>query len=177
MLGVYMSNNLIDKHKPKYASPKARINLLPPEEIIPGEKYAFTVNLADTYKDKDQYVMAYRWFLQKYVKPNARFTMHFELSKMGRLHMHGYIIFKDGKSIAQFYFNLNDMQQKCSMEIDTISDAKKWQEYCIKQHLVIGEFIDEYVVDEKMIKKEKPIHLRDQFVDTLEDFKDHNLSD
>jgi hypothetical protein len=52
-----------------------------------------------------------------------------EISRNGRIHMHGYIKFK---SIAIFYLKLPRLLKRCTIEIDTITDLEKWEEYCTK---------------------------------------------
>lgn len=86
-----------------------------------------------------------------------------EISKGGRLHFHGYIVFKD--ILSFFLHNVERLQNNFTYEIDEINDLGKWHYYTIKQShmwpkkqlkIVIDEKVHDklHMVSEKKVKKE-----------------------
>ena len=115
--------------KPKYQPPRHSantklINVPAPEDIQLDTWYTCTINLADTYDDIDQTIQAYRYFLYKYIKPSVWFKFNPELSKVGRFHLHGRILFVEKIDIITFYLKLKYIAKEAALEIDTIKDEK-----------------------------------------------------
>lgn len=92
--------------------------------MSPEVVYAFTLCLADDgggpIGSRVSHTMA---FLAKYIR-HCHYRLYPEISKVGRLHYHGYIWFNSYEEI--FQFNLNTMavithDKSCDIEIDTIN--------------------------------------------------------
>lgn len=112
-------------------------NVIAPEDILLNTMYTFTISWSDHYQywgenlriDKNYLASAK---LLHDIKPE--FFLNMEVSKNGRLHWHGYILFKDYDSVRDFYVNsLYKIEMKAIMEIDTITDIQKWEDYIVKQ--------------------------------------------
>lgn len=64
-----------------------------------------------------------------------------ELGAYGSWHFHGCIMFKD---VLKFYvYDLPKLKKHGALEIDTIEDEDKWEEYCDKEQHLIGAFLQE----------------------------------
>lgn len=99
------------------------MKLLPFEKMSPNIKYAFTLNVAsDGGGNLGERVANYIAFCKKYMQ-HCKFIIYPEISKIGRLHYHGYIWFSTYEDI--FLFNMNVMpllatEKYGDIEIDTI---------------------------------------------------------
>jgi len=164
------------KHSPRYQplNPKL-INVLVPEKVLLDTWYTCTINLADTYDDINQTIQAYRYFLYKYIKPYVWFKFNPEISKLGRFHLHGRIMFNEQIDIVLFYMNLKYISKEAAMEIDEIKDEKIWEDYCIKQKHIMGPYMlsikKDYELTHENIKRETSVHLRDIFTESIEDYE------
>lgn len=129
-----------------------RWNAPKPEEIEEGEIYSFSYNpkaqpqLApinhldafhgDNLKDfvKEEFVDLFKRLR------NCEIDSRLEVSKNGRFHVHGTIKIKN---IIKFYStDLRRLQARGSYEIDTIEDMSEWNDYVIKQSLLMDIFCD-----------------------------------
>lgn len=152
-------------------------NLIEPEKIEIEKWYTCTINLADCYEGIDQTVQAYKYFLYKYIKPYMWFKFNPEVSKKGRFHLHGRIMFNYYYDILKFYLRIPEMMKECAMEIDEITDSKVWEEYCEKQYHHMTAYLHdhdpklEYELTHENIKKVSSVHLRDIFIESFEDYE------
>lgn len=107
------------------------------EKIEVGTKYAFTISPQKDFGlvGIDYYTKAMGYMAMKINKlSNCDIFIYPELSKLGRLHFHGWI-----KIIHVLYFYLTDIKVLCdigSFEIDTISEPDKWLTYVTKQNKI-----------------------------------------
>jgi hypothetical protein len=71
----------------------------------------------------------------KVLKKFCDVKLYSEISRNGRLHCHGWIKFKDFKSVMLFYTNVVEEYKRVYgfIEIDTIKDMQVWKTYCTKQ--------------------------------------------
>lgn len=119
-----------------YKSPHKGIKL---EDFNIGEEYAITLNIqSNDYKTIER--KAYEYLRELAQLKYCDYKMYWELSALGRLHLHGYLKIpfddeeeelKDGinnKSklrLANFFaYDMCHLTSKFSFEIDTISDNK-----------------------------------------------------
>jgi len=122
---------------------KKNTSILAPEEVNKDTLYTFSLNPDDDHqfwKENNslqrelKFTDFWRKFLERYLTPVAQYDIHLEVSRLGRLHFHGTIQFKD---IKEFYlYTLHWMLHICQIEIDTIKDPLVWKEYCTKQNLL-----------------------------------------
>lgn len=153
----------------KSHSKQHKISVPSMELIDLNHWYTFTINLSDEFETLTQNVDQYKYFCKKYIHPYSEFQLYAELSKLGRLHYHGLIKFVEIEKLVDFYFSLRELYPLVAMEIDTISDPKKWDDYIFKQQKYMGvacklKGID-YCLNNKTCRSAKAIHLRDIFAD------------
>lgn len=111
--------------------------ILAPEEVTIDGWYSFNLNPAEQHSYDDplkRWNECYKDIQQLITEMNscAEIEGYLEISRTGRVHMHGYIRYKD---ITEFYLRLPKMLSKCTVSIDTIEDMDVWQNYCTKQQL------------------------------------------
>lgn len=148
---------------------KPKHDLLAPEKWVIDEFYSFTVNLADEYTDFAQTFMAYNYFIYKYFCPYVEVDYFFEISSLGRLHVHGVLMVPMSANLGQviaMYWALKSVRDVSSIEIDTIKDFDTWLTYMGKQYGMMKLYTDLPVrVDSKLLTRNKdirkPQHLRD----------------
>lgn len=125
---------------------KPKDQLITPEELLINTKYSITLNP----NDKRQYfgltdrISKLRQFIEQQLLevPNVKFYLHMEISKNGRLHFHGTVVFTTIESIKHFYImKVNEWQDYYSIDMDTINDEKIWDAYCTKSKSIINEII------------------------------------
>lgn len=64
-----------------------------------------------------------------------------EFGAYGRWHFHGTIYIKD---ILKFYvYDLPVLRRHGALEIDTIEDMDEWNDYCLKEQLLVDTFLKE----------------------------------
>lgn len=138
-----------------------KANLLAPEEVETEGWYTFNLN------PQEQEIMSdplARWTkMYQHIeaiidifKNVAVIEGQLEISRNGRIHMHGYIKFK---SPIEFYLLLPRALTRCTIEIDYIEDIEVWKTYCEKQKLP-GQF-------KKSIKQSKEGTVKNQFMKGL----------
>lgn len=133
-----------------------------------NKPYAFTLNLQNL---KGQYQLDhsayYKWIQKNLLSiKHLDFKFILEISKFGRIHMHGQVEFKHLTAIAYFYLVFYDIG--CNFEFDEIKDPDKWESYMYKQKTImqalanktkqIYEFTNDTVVDEKTYCKNSITH-------------------
>jgi len=153
------------QHKKQFNNYK--IKQLSLELIKLGEFLSFSLNLSELYDNLEQNIKAYRFFIKKYIKPYMKFELYFEFSTIGRLHMHGVVVFESNINIIKWFNNINIIKTISSYEMDTISDMQKWMIYCRKQQEIINSESMLNKVTHLDIKNEEPVHLRDIFIESL----------
>lgn len=132
---------------------KYRGNILKIEEIDPQTVYTFTIAPKDemqfmgfkfnTLVRLKMFNEAWTRFLTMHLQPYAKYRLHTEVSPKGRLHYHGIIKICD---IVGFYVTaVPCLLEKCMIEVDKITDRKKWDEYITKQ----SKYLKDYIVVNK----------------------------
>lgn len=107
------------------------LRLLSPENLEVDTMYTLSISINHKVGPLKSNINAYLRKVRDYLIPYAHFELFPELSSQGRLHYHGWILFKSLENIFWFYKNLYGCQD-LSMEIDTIEDPNKWNDYCRK---------------------------------------------
>lgn len=104
------------------------------EDIKLKTDYAITINKASsiiTCLQDD--VRNYMKWVNKHIRPYCKdYELIFELSKCGKLHLHGVIQFSNDTSLFYFYHNLNK-EINASVHIKEIKDTNIWVKYYTKQ--------------------------------------------
>lgn len=126
--------------RPSYTSPKH--SLPPPEEIVPNEWYTFSLNPLNQYPSDN---LNKRWSsvyqeIQAIISQfytSAYIEGHLEISRTGRIHMHGWIKFE---KVADFYLTLPLILTKCTLEIDYINDVNVWEAYVTKSNKILAQY-------------------------------------
>ncbi len=113
----------------------SNINLLQMEKVYPDTLYTLTIskNQLRSLSLKKRYKQ-YMRLIRKHILPYlSEAHIYPELSKVGRLHLHGTIRFLSDDTIFDFYDNIYTQFFSDHIEIDTISDPDKWCTYITKQ--------------------------------------------
>ncbi len=120
------------------------LKLLPPEKVSPNTLYTLTLNIKQSPLESNRLSSihkSYTHWIKKYLLPYTNVVSGvYELSRRGKLHMHGTISFESYLDIALFY-NRMFLTTGMSMEIDTISDIHVWLTYMFKQHKLHKTFL------------------------------------
>lgn len=105
------------------------------EQFSTSDQYAFTINpIKQHFSSFDRHHKVcsdMKKFFSTHDSCSAR--MYLEISKLGRLHFHGYLIIKD--ILSFFLYFIPALKDISTFEIDTIQDASVWSTYCNKQLL------------------------------------------
>lgn len=124
---------MVEKKTDFYKPKNSNINI---EDIEYNHWYAITINPQKQYYNKGY--LRYSDVMQEITKllnqyiGEIEYFMYMEVSKLGRLHFHGYIKYK--KDLDLVYMTLiPDLVDKYSFEIDYINDPDIWAEYISKQ--------------------------------------------
>lgn len=124
-------------------------NLLPPEDIAVNRLYTFNLSLDDTClmdkhgpKSFSQQYEVYMLKLASLRHSDIIITCVPEISKAGRLHVHGVIKFNTNVSIAEFYLQL--LGYPYAIEIDSIEDIDIWYTYAYKSSHIIKPLCQKY---------------------------------
>lgn len=116
-----------------------KMSIMSPELVLVDTEYTLTINPNDDFqffndigseriKKSENHI---KYLMRKY--PNFIMNLQLEVSRTGRLHWHGTILFKKQKHITDFYLEaIHDLLLKHHIEMDTIADPQKWKEYCLK---------------------------------------------
>lgn len=106
------------------------------EDVMVDTNYAFTINPSDKYQKFNSYTRLSDFLKDSthYLSTLCRYVLYPELSPKGRLHFHGWIWFNTTDEIVQFYLNyLPSIKDKCTYEMDYLTDIQVWTKYCLKQ--------------------------------------------
>lgn len=135
---------------------KEQHEMLAPEELVPMENYAFTLNPggkddsmqmleANALRRFSDFKMHQRAYLMQVLAPYANYQFWIEISKKGRLHLHGVVKFHDYDAILGFFMkavpNLMKCYSFCLKPIDNMSD---WLVYCTKSERLFGDRIQHF---------------------------------
>lgn len=86
----------------------------------------------------------------------AQYQLYQEVSRTGRLHWHGYLLFTEYEQITSFYVHdVHRLEMRSKIEVDTIKDLNKWEEYIQKQRRIMSGYLDNKIVEEQNKKQEK----------------------
>lgn len=131
---------------------KSAHTMIAPELLVPCTDYAFTLNPCDKLQyDESNSLRRFSDFksqmrvsLQNLLSPYMRWKFYIEISKAGRLHLHGTVSFNDLESILMFFMSaVTKLQAQFTYELDTIKDPKIWHDYCTKQEQLFGDRMQE----------------------------------
>lgn len=143
--------------------PFQKQQILSPEEVTLGGWYTFNLNPEKQYEFEATPVARWNKTYQDIQATISRFIPFatiegfLEISRTGRIHMHGYIEFKD---IAGFYLMLPAIMKHNHLEIDTITDPEHWYDYCTKSR----KLLKSYQTD---IKQDRLSITKNQFLDFI----------
>lgn len=155
----------------KRDKPRERIwstNIVKPEDVSVDKTYTFTLNPRDEYQyfNVDDHIKRVGEFKQmvrlQFIKWSDSILLDtwVEISKTGRLHVHGTLRFKD---MCKFYIKtILDVQGYGMIEIDEMTDKEVWMKYCRKQlSLNLGKI----VTPDEVVKLSNNMHFTKSFDD------------
>lgn len=126
-----------------------KMNLLSPEVIVTNRLYTFNLSLDDIAlcdkhgpKPFSQQYDTYMLKLDKLKHTDIVINCVPEISKAGRLHLHGVIKFYTNVSIAEFYMLL--LGYPYAVEIDSIEDSELWETYRYKSQHIMKPLCQKY---------------------------------
>jgi len=116
-----------------------KYNSLSPETVNLADRYSMTINPHNSLQSFEapnqlQRFHAFRYdmirILRRILDPFCTYRFSIEVSKLGRLHLHGWVQFKD---ILGFYLMATpSLIDICTFELDLITDFLIWAAYCDK---------------------------------------------
>lgn len=127
---------------------KPKWQVISPEKCIVNEPFAFSFNpenQPELYKGNETLTLFSDWqhnqfsFFKKLKYCTLNIVL--EMSCSGRFHYHGTIKFIN--ILKFFFYDLKILMFHGAGEIDSISDAIKWKEYCSKQDVLMKQFCKE----------------------------------
>lgn len=122
-------------------SKKYRNESLPLEDIDYNVKYSMTINMekitGNIKTDYDHYNNQIRSCLDH---PGIQYEFYYEFSPIGRLHVHGTLLFTTPIGIAMFYQNLHTLQKIATFSFDYLKDNDVWDKYLQKQQHVMKPY-------------------------------------
>lgn len=124
----------------KFVKAKAAVTIPDMETIKLNVKYALTMNCQDTATAITDY-MSYYGVKLRIIVDDCQFELLPELSKKGRLHYHGTILFSRVVDIANFYYSLPSFTDRMTICIKEIDDPAVWNDYCTKQRHIMYPFM------------------------------------
>lgn len=123
--------------------------IIEPEKIKLNTEYTFTISPDDsmqywqepnTLQRESKFYEQWTTFLFKHVMPYAEYKLNVEISRSGRLHMHGVIKFLSIKDF--FLYSIYKLMNRAQIEIDTIEDMETWTIYMHKQNQMFPKKIE-----------------------------------
>ncbi len=122
------------------------------------KKYSLTLNPTDKYQffnKVDRFRRFKSFVAEQFLAVQADYKLYIEVSEPNgfktqgysgpRLHLHGWIEFYKKKDLAQWLLRDSHLIYKwTSMDIDTIGDSVKWEQYCTKQKIWINRIIEPF---------------------------------
>lgn len=141
---------------------KPKLQTVPPEDVNIAQQYTFSLSLDnDTLCDKHKpksFPQQYEIYISKLtalIQKNIVIVCYPEISKVGRLHVHGNITFQTPLAIAEFYLQL--LNYPFALEIDTMEDKDIWQQYISKSSHILRPLCQKYKLPyEIQIARQKP---------------------
>lgn len=160
---------------------KPKESILSPEDMLPNVKYTLTINPNDSFQFWDDILDPYQRVkkatnhMRHVIRQNPNFHMdlQMEISRNGRLHWHGTILFKTDDKILEFFLGfVHEFLTKHTMEIDIISTIqiskkwKDWDEYCLKgKRFKLPRLETAEVCKTKMVNPKKIYKTMDEFAE------------
>lgn len=122
------------------APPYKNVKLISPEEIQVDVKYTLTLCPDDSLQFWNANEIQRLERSQDYIRSlllnlgkNTDINIWLEVSRTGRIHYHGTIMFASKNSVKTFFLTkIHKIQDHFKIEIDTISDMDEWLDYCQK---------------------------------------------
>lgn len=156
------------KYKPKHTSYNQNNPQLEKCPILTD--LSITINASDTFPTISVYLKHYVYKIRKYLLPYMNIKVLYpEFSSKGRLHYHGIIQFKTHRMCVDWYYKYQHIDG-LNIKIDTINDAKVWQDYITKQNKYMSSYIKPYQLTSTILSQHaySPQSTCDQFKHGLE---------
>ncbi len=111
--------------------------------------YSITINPIDKYQfytNPTRFERFRNFVYENMISTKMEYELYIEISEPHgmktqgytgpRLHLHGYLLFRNGTELRQFLLSgYYKLLRFASVDIDTIADRQVWKTYCTKQHL------------------------------------------
>lgn len=123
----------------------------PTPTFLPMEKYAITLNVCNRQQgfnaESRMYtaISHYKKLLEKYFLQFTHFKLWIEISKRGRIHLHGTIMFLSTECIYLYLLKCAHhlhMDKIVNIDIRPIKDKDGWLKYCNKDESIIKPQMD-----------------------------------
>ena len=127
-----------------------------PEALEKCDPYAFTLNPKDPFQSfKSNSTRRFFDFkhqmettLYSILRPFASYSLIIEISKKGRLHMHGTIVIND--RLGFFLSAIPKLMELGTYKLAKLADRKVWSIYCHKQDYLFDGYETEITSKEKL---------------------------
>lgn len=111
--------------------------LVEPEVLVPNVNCTFNINYAiednKSNRNKSFFETIHEQSRNINGLKHCEYKLYPELSRVGKVHWHGEISFKNYTQIGLFYaIQLPQLLKIAQVEIDTIADPEKWATYQLK---------------------------------------------
>lgn len=115
-------------------SDNSKYKFIKPEDVKLDTMYSLSINPEQQHFAETKRVDEMKCHLQELVNGlSGLVDGYMECSSGGRLHFHGTILFKSLDGLEHFYlFDVPSIKHLATVEMDTIEDMDKWDEYCEK---------------------------------------------
>lgn len=132
------------------------------EDCSENDIMAITMNPQDGYQCFDKAYVSDRLLVvnSKFSKllieklEHCSYYLRTEISTLGRVHYHGYVIIKDKR---KFYLNIHKLMPLCTFKIKNIDDIDEWETYISKQNIPerISNCEQSYINDRIIYKRQQ----------------------
>lgn len=143
-----------------------RWKLLELEKYEINKTYSMTLNLKSSCDSLQEDYDNYKYYLSLF-KPNIEFLFHFELSPIGKMHIHGYITFLSYEHIVRFIHKVGLLKERFSIEISIIQNIKEYDSYISKQQIYLSTIFKTPLANKDISNKLLAVKIRDQIEDSM----------
>ncbi len=153
-----------------------------------GDNVAVTINPSNRYQfgklsinNRLQKFRSHMLVVLGPLQQQFKYKFNMEISKFGRVHLHGYVKLKKVLEFSQWVYNIKNDSKEYHLDIDSINDLDKWIKYCRKDEDIMTYNIDKPRIiypepNESIIQHYKKIDESLMISETSDDTSDSEYS-
>jgi hypothetical protein len=124
-------------------NPGYKLQSIKMEDIQLNIPYSLTINASKVSGNIKSDHNIYRKIFNECIDlPGIKSELFYEFSPIGRLHVHGNIVFTTPISVGMFYQNLLPLGKISTFSLDTITDSNIWSTYIVKQKKYMKPYLN-----------------------------------